>query len=318
MKLPSNKASFLILTIVIGSTLVFVSSDLFEKDEPTETSEKSTKISVASQVTDSEINKDSDGDGLLDWEEDLWGTDPNNLDTDGDGTNDLEEINANRDPLKAGPDDEDISIEEKVLRQIQENNQLDDSGLTSQISENFAETYFTMRGEGGINPEEREMLLSNIVDESIQKINLQPKYSLYAIKTFELDDEEASNKLIEYTNSYLESQVTVLEVAATSDGQRNYIDTGNKIAQTAKQLSQIEVPSRIDEEHLKLINSLHNLGEIVKEFEKENEDPLYVMMLIPAYEDTLMDLQDVNNNIGQFLTSNGIITEDNEIKIQND
>ncbi len=49
--------------------------------------------------------QDSDGDGLKDWEEALWRTDPQNPDTDGDGTPDGEEIAKSRNPLKKGPND---------------------------------------------------------------------------------------------------------------------------------------------------------------------------------------------------------------------
>lgn len=48
---------------------------------------------------------DSDGDGLLDWEEELWGTDKERQDTDGDGTPDGEEVASRRDPRKAGTGD---------------------------------------------------------------------------------------------------------------------------------------------------------------------------------------------------------------------
>jgi hypothetical protein len=48
---------------------------------------------------------DSDNDGLEDWEEDLYKTDPNNPDTDGDGHLDGEEINSGHNPLIRGPND---------------------------------------------------------------------------------------------------------------------------------------------------------------------------------------------------------------------
>lgn len=51
------------------------------------------------------VSKDSDGDGLKDWEESVWRTDPRKADSDGDGTPDGEEVAQNRDPAKAGPDD---------------------------------------------------------------------------------------------------------------------------------------------------------------------------------------------------------------------
>ncbi|MBI2639699.1 MAG: hypothetical protein HYW90_02285 [Candidatus Sungbacteria bacterium] len=52
------------------------------------------------------LNRDTDNDGLKDWEEKIYGTDPENADTDGDGTPDGEEIKLSRNPLRPGPGDE--------------------------------------------------------------------------------------------------------------------------------------------------------------------------------------------------------------------
>ena len=49
--------------------------------------------------------KDSDNDGLRDWEEELFGTDPLNPDTDGDGYLDGEEVNSGHNPLVKAPGD---------------------------------------------------------------------------------------------------------------------------------------------------------------------------------------------------------------------
>ncbi len=62
---------------------------------------------------------DTDGDGLLDWEEALWGTDPKNKDTDRDGTSDGEEVALHRNPKKAGPMD---SLETPIAIKEQEEN----------------------------------------------------------------------------------------------------------------------------------------------------------------------------------------------------
>lgn len=63
---------------------------------------------------------DTDGDGLLDWEEALWGTDPKNKDTDRDGTSDGTEVSMHRDPKKAGPRD---SLETPIAVKEQEEKQ---------------------------------------------------------------------------------------------------------------------------------------------------------------------------------------------------
>lgn len=49
-----------------------------------------------------EANKDSDGDGLLDGAEKLYGSDPNNPDTDNDGHSDAEEVNNGYNPVGEG------------------------------------------------------------------------------------------------------------------------------------------------------------------------------------------------------------------------
>ncbi|MEK7099499.1 MAG: hypothetical protein AAB916_03190, partial [Patescibacteria group bacterium] len=51
------------------------------------------------------LTRDADTDGLKDWEEAIFRSDPHNPDTDADGTNDGDEIKQNRDPLVPGPHD---------------------------------------------------------------------------------------------------------------------------------------------------------------------------------------------------------------------
>ena len=49
-------------------------------------------LSYGNAIVGDLVNRDTDGDGLLDWEESLWDTDPNNKDTNGDGVSDSVEI----------------------------------------------------------------------------------------------------------------------------------------------------------------------------------------------------------------------------------
>lgn len=66
----------------------------------------SSNTQYAGNSTSTDISvRDSDNDGLPDWEERLQGSDPFNADTDGDGTSDGKEVVSGRNPLKAGPDD---------------------------------------------------------------------------------------------------------------------------------------------------------------------------------------------------------------------
>lgn len=89
-----------------GCALVLVCGWLLlRKDGKTEESARPVVVSKAAELPPAPTAFDTDGDGLLDFEEALWRTDPHNPDTDGDGTADGEEVRLHRDPRKAGPND---------------------------------------------------------------------------------------------------------------------------------------------------------------------------------------------------------------------
>jgi hypothetical protein len=93
----------LIVSIVIA-ILVFAGGAWFYHT-PKEVSTTEDQVSIVPSETRSG-DRDSDGDGLPDWQEALYGTDMNNPDSDGDGAKDGDEIRVGRNPDKAGPDDQ--------------------------------------------------------------------------------------------------------------------------------------------------------------------------------------------------------------------
>jgi len=112
---------------------------------------KDNAISMADMTLES-LSKDSDNDGLKDWEEALWKTGVNNPDTDGDGTLDGEEVKLSRDPLKPGPDDK---LEEKVVSSLGQSTYQATSINTSGTSVNLTELLSRNLGlqtSNGVNP----------------------------------------------------------------------------------------------------------------------------------------------------------------------
>lgn len=63
------------------------------------------------EIKDQELSNDSDHDGLENWEEEVYGTLPDNQDTDNDGYLDGEEVAAGYDPTKPAPNDKIIQVE---------------------------------------------------------------------------------------------------------------------------------------------------------------------------------------------------------------
>lgn len=95
--LPSKKIFWF-----LGGCVVVIGLVLFT----TTTDKSSDTLDGVDIISNASAGSDIDGDGLLDWEEELWRTDPKNPDTDGDGTPDGEEVDNNRHPNVARPNDE--------------------------------------------------------------------------------------------------------------------------------------------------------------------------------------------------------------------
>ncbi len=92
-----------ILALGAGSFLVLFITSPLPKDQKNNTHNQIAED--LKQRLAEEANKDSDNDGLKDWEEALYATNLQSPDTDGDGASDGEEIKVGRDPLKKGPND---------------------------------------------------------------------------------------------------------------------------------------------------------------------------------------------------------------------
>ena len=97
--LPSKK--FMVALYVSAAIILLALIFNYLKPSVTKYLNKNLTADTNSVPIIANLDLDSDNDGLPDWKENLYGTDPHKADTDGDGTNDADEIAQNRDPLKA-------------------------------------------------------------------------------------------------------------------------------------------------------------------------------------------------------------------------
>lgn len=96
--------SLLAALVIIGAAFAL------SRTEPTE--KESGEALIARRAAELALDKDSDGDGLKDWEEAIYGTDPNNPDTDGDGIPDKDDV---KNPTEAEPGDQATSTGGQVF-----------------------------------------------------------------------------------------------------------------------------------------------------------------------------------------------------------
>ena len=101
-----------------------------------------------------DANRDSDNDGLKDWEEILWKTDPLKADTDGDGT----------------PDNEEVREAAKIPEDAKTANEPALQTLTDRIAQRFAVEYLTTQGATGGTPDTfQKKSLSESLIESLAR-----------------------------------------------------------------------------------------------------------------------------------------------------
>ena len=111
MATPSKK----LVLIFVGSVFIvigfaYATFNLTRKETYVATTLEATTTNSAL------LAKDGDSDGLKDWEEQLWKTDPYNPDTDGDGLNDGEEVlQFNSNPLEIDTDLDGLSDYDEVM-----------------------------------------------------------------------------------------------------------------------------------------------------------------------------------------------------------
>jgi len=113
-------------------------------------------------VNNTLIEKDTDQDGLKDWEESLWGSDPTNADSDGDETSDGEEVVLGRSPVIAGPND---SLASEALVNAVDDDEADLS-KTEVLSRTLFAQYLELQQQGvSVNENVAEGLTSAIATQ---------------------------------------------------------------------------------------------------------------------------------------------------------
>ena len=310
--LPSKRFALFLLSVIIAVGIIYLFPWLnkLKTVKPTLTgigSKTQTKVQEFMVL-------DSDNDGLKDWEEALWKTDPGLADTDKDGTSDGEEIKLVRDPLKQNinpvnqtPSDK---IDEQIIiaeKKVQEDfNKLSD---TEKVGRLLFSEYLASKKSGAISESE----IAYIVEDALASIPppVFKQYTLNNLATYEATTttqiENYGKKLI---GIILGHQLpTKIDFDAIINS-INEEDTVDQITEKLKALQPlvdmyqalalnlltISVPVQIVHSHLALLNAFARLGDNLSQIQQSAGDPIKMLTLIKAYSENLDTLKTVTDN----------------------
>ena len=235
------------------------------------------------------INKDSDGDGIPDWEERLWGTDPNNPETIP-GVPDAQTIQQMKE--KMGADSTNTGTPVSTSGSLTK---------TDQFSRDFMATVSTLSENGTLDQATIDKLSSSLSDE-IQNTTQQKVYTLADLK---ITNDNSINAVKKYStaidNLYPKNPVkyTVINVLNefSPDGNNVYPEKLSELNPIIKQENDLlvgtlkaQVPQSLALLDLNFINKLETLLENLNSITMYNTDPILSLSGIGKYNQSSTDL----------------------------
>lgn len=283
--LPSKKLSILIVLLIVGF-LIFIFKDnvvlFFQSSKETDKQEEflNTKIQDFAVL-------DTDQDGLYDWEEALWGTDPNDKDSDNNGTTDKEEIDSRKKELGIS----------NISKESQEN-----ITETEKISMELFTVFATLEQRGLLDKNAIEniaLMFSDKISDPIQIIDSSIKTDFTIIE----DTPENAKKYQEDVKKVLavakdDSVGKEMEVFATLIGEpikkneKALINISVAYTQMAESLNKISVPKSISETHKQMIINSTKVGLTIDLLKNYETDPVIATKGFVLYKDTSVSLEE--------------------------
>ncbi len=286
--LPSKKFIYLLISFLVVALVFFIVFKLFSsknsflssKNEGTLTVDRLTQAGL---TVNQLVQKDSDNDGVLDWEENLWGTDPHNPMT-FNGMTDKAYIEAKKKELNINPTK-------------------DESGMTEteKFAKEFFASYVAMKASGQVDAN----MINNFSSALGQKIvapNLVDRYSLKDIKTNNDNTKQGEIKYYNRVRALFESykakglgdELSIVNSQLNAPTGTKIEDKltpiGNAYQDFASEALNITVPSSLSAEHLKIVNTANNTSISVLSMTKITGDPIIGLSGLSQYQKYSDDL----------------------------
>ena len=299
--LLKNKRTLLVASAIMFLFVIFIlnKTSVFNNVSKYQSTNLDNGLSYSNETIEDLINRDTDGDGVVDWEEGLLGTDPTKKDTDGDGVTDDIELENSKTQTTLGNDAESGS------------NQNGELSKTEQFSRELFSTIAALNQNGGVNPESIEALSASLADR-IQDSTPRKIYSLSDIKISQSETIQAyknyNSALSDIFKKYPPTNYSVLDVLEKfllKGEDANVVELAklgpitNHLKKVINAMLQIPVPSSISVLHLNAINSLQQYTENVDDIMLYESDAIVALSGLTNYQENANKLEANMNNLAK-------------------
>ena len=300
MVFPTRKIVpvFIVCLIVLGGLFA-----LLEYKNQAKTINNDGVVSVTDQrIIDSIANKDSDNDGLKDWEEALWQTDPSNPDSNGNGIKDGAEIAANRDqPASTTP---------KTTRQLT---------ASDQFSRDLFTRYVTIKQTGSGDPADYNNY-AGIVQSYIDQEAATMSAKIYGASDFKIIEDETPVDIrnygnaigalfIDYSAPKFENELIVLQRAIDNNNPLELDKLNANILAYQKgrsALLKMAVPSIFSPDHIALTNAISTIALGIESMKLSFSNPIKAAAGLQSYPDAADSFYPLLISIRDGLVASGV------------
>ncbi len=315
--LPSKK--FIQTTLSVAIALILIGFVYFWPAGKTENALEPQKArEEAVQLIAANLEKDSDGDKLKDWEETLWKTNSYNKDTDGDGTDDGTEVEKGRNPAISGPNDK---VEVKPIETTTSGETTGELSNTDRLAQDIFAQYLIKKQQGvDITPADRQQIINTAITRSGSVLD-SPRYIISDVKTVGDSIEayrtygNALGKIIAENVVSSENEAIIMKRSLEEANPEELkkldpiIASYNKILNTSLSTP---APKTIAGVHLRFINSIHTVITGTTAMRNVYEDPVSALQAISVYQTTQDGLTSVLREIKAFFTLQNISFSNSE------
>lgn len=292
--LPSKQfVRTILIALVLGSLVFFVGKILKKK---TVWQSKSGEESVKLSKEDDFFSQDTDEDGLYDWEEALWSTNPALKDTDGDGVDDKKFVENKR---------KEIDVDETYKP--------DPNNETEVFAKQFFTTASVLNQGGSFNQETIDQF-SKGVGQSISNFTIKDKYTLTSLKLSGISAEKYYENFKTLYNSLPHKDIRELENIALliqnpedTKALENIANINLMYSKLEEGLLVMEVPYNASGGHLFLLNNINKVALVILESRNIDYDPLKVTTYLSKYEEYTENVSSALTTLASYFTQNGII-----------
>jgi hypothetical protein len=321
--MPSKKVTLIAIACIVVIVSIFLVSRPKSMRMVEVVENASEPQIVMNEAIKSTSNTDTDGDGLKDWEEVLWKTDPLQKDTDKDGINDAQEVQTQKNSQSGGTSLSGGASGSGIFQQSQTTTP-ENLTLTDKIAQDTFAEYIKLKQSGqpvdAVTTEKivQSILGNNPLAHSFPKFNKTNLTNIVDLESEPVIRAYGNNLwdiMIRNTpkNVVLENEYIILLTAIQTQNEKELVRLDPIIkgyADTIKEMLTMPVPYSATAVHLDLLNNMSIILSLTQDMKVFFTDPARGFGALAYYKSNVLNLQgSLQTLISYFDTKNILYVE---------